>query len=112
MTKDNPKRMLFLIKSLHTAIWAFIVFCALYILFAGITDRKGGFITVAIISVLIEGLILLLNKGECPITTWAKKYSPGDNRVNFDIFLPSWITRRHRVTVAVIFISGFVLVIL
>jgi hypothetical protein len=47
---------------------------------------------VAIASILINGLLLLLNKGRCPFTTLAESQGAASGSVT-DLFLPDFIAR-------------------
>jgi hypothetical protein len=49
-------------------------------------------VLIAVISILINGLLLLVNKGRCPFTTLAEKQGAEKGSVT-DIFLPDCIAR-------------------
>jgi len=85
--------------------------CIFYVFYAGISGIKGTFLTISIIAVGIEGIILLLNKGQCPLTNLAVKY--GDNYERFfDSFLPKKITPFVVPGLTVIFLVGLVFVLI
>ncbi len=63
-----------------------------YLLFAGITDTFNIFTLVALASILLNGLLLLLNRGRCPFTTLAESQGAKKGSVT-DIFLPDRIAR-------------------
>ena len=89
--ENNSVTKLLLIKILHTVVWVFFVVAILYVLYSGISDKITLFTWIAIASVVVEGIVLLINKWRCPLTPIAEKYT--DNPVvGFDIFLPSWFT--------------------
>ncbi len=98
------------IKLLHTVIWAFLVFIIFYILYAGIINKIDRYVFIAIGTVLLEGVILYLSKGICPLTTVAKKYTNDFNRDNFDIFLPNWVAKNNKIIFTSIFIIGTLIV--
>ena len=83
---------LFLIKLTHSLIFWVQVACLAYILFAGITRTFNVILLIAIGSILLNGLLLLLNKGRCPFTTLAERQGTEKGSVT-DIFLPDWIAR-------------------
>lgn len=85
--------ILFLIKLVHTLVFFLFSGCVLYTLFCGITNRFPRRAAVAILLVFAEGVILLANGWECPITTLARDYGAGDAQVA-DIFLPRWFADR------------------
>jgi hypothetical protein len=83
---------LFLIKAMHSTIFFFMTACLLYILYAGIVKAFDWVLLVALGAILLEGLVLILNHWQCPLTDLARKY--GDERGTVtDIFLPKWMAR-------------------
>jgi hypothetical protein len=87
---------------LHTAIWAFFVGCILALPIAGLMHRFdwAGILTVLI---LVECGVLALNRGRCPLTNWAGRFTDerGDN---FDIFLPEWLARHNKAIFGTLFV--------
>jgi hypothetical protein len=79
-------------------------------LYAGITDNINAFLWIPIGIMIFEGIVLLLNKGSCPLTIVAKNikkdYQDGD-----DIFLPKWIAIHNKAIFGSILILGILLVI-
>ena len=102
--------MIILIKTTHTIIWVGFNFIIFYILYAGISGEIGRPVWIAIGIVLIEGLILTINKAACPLTNIARRYTD-DKADNFDIYLPHWLARYNKQIYTPIFIVGFILVI-
>jgi len=83
---------LFFIKFIHSLIFWWQAACLAYLLYAGITRTFNIILLVAIGSILLNGMLLLLNKGRCPFTTLAEKQGAKKGSVT-DIFLPDWIAR-------------------
>ncbi len=83
---------LFFIKFIHSLIFWFQVACLAYTLYAGITRTFNIILLVAVSSIVLNGLLLLLNKGRCPFTTLAESQGAEKGSVT-DIFLPDWIAR-------------------
>ncbi|HXS93337.1 MAG TPA: hypothetical protein VN736_01965 [Candidatus Limnocylindrales bacterium] len=75
-------------------MWIFFVGCILGIPIAGVLDR---FRWAAALSgvVLVECAILALNRGQCPLTIVARRYTD-ERRENFDIYLPLWLARHNK----------------
>ena len=46
----------------------------------------------ALSAILIEGLALILNRFQCPLTALSRKYGDENGSVT-DIFLPVWLAR-------------------
>ena len=107
--KVTASTKLLSIKVVHTLIWTFFVAVIGYILYAGIFDRIDFRVWIAIGLILFEGLVLLLNKGNCPLTPMAAQYT--DHRDdNFDIFLPGWLARYNKLIFTTLYVFGLLLV--
>jgi hypothetical protein len=76
---------LFFIKFVHSIIFWWQVICLGYLLFACIAGTFNILVLLAIISILLNGLLLLINKGRCPFTTLAEKQGAEKGSVT-DIF--------------------------
>jgi ABC-type uncharacterized transport system ATPase subunit len=98
------------IKFLHTAIWLFFAACIVAIPVAGILRQFfcAGVLTAL---VLVECLILAINRGRCPLTDLAARYT--ENRAeNFDIYLPLWLARHNKALFGTLFVAGEIFVLL
>lgn len=100
---------LFLVKLLHTAIWAFFVTVIGYVMYCGIADEISLYTGIAAGLVILEGLVLLVFGGRCPLTLVARNYSSSD-RDNFDIFLPNWLARYNKLIFTSLYVIGLILV--
>lgn len=80
---------LFLIKSLHTVIFVFMSSCLVYILYCGITGTYNRALLFAIGAIFVEGLALMLNHWQCPLTNLARKHGDEKGSVT-DMFYPKW----------------------
>jgi len=92
------------IKLLHTVIWLFFAGCILAIPLAA---YQSQFFRVAVLSgmVLMECAVLALNRGRCPLTDLAGRYTP-ERTANFDIYLPLWLARRNKTIFGTLFVVG------
>jgi len=81
-----------LIKLVHSLIFWFQIACIAYLLYAAITRTLNIFILIPIASILLNGLLLALNKGRCPFTNLAEQYGAARGSVT-DLFLPDVIAR-------------------
>lgn len=98
------QRALAAVKLAHTAVWVFFVACI-----AGIpaAAARGAFGWAALFSglVLLECLVLAFNRGRCPLTDVAGRYT--DERAdNFDIYLPLWLARYNKQIFGTLFVAG------
>lgn len=97
MVVCENRRLLFLsmIKLLHTLVWLVYVLILAYIFYAVTAGIIDGFLWICIWLVCLEGLVLAVNKGKCPLTKVAARYSPSQ-AVGFDIFLPTWLAEHNQ----------------
>jgi polyferredoxin len=100
-----------LVKSAHTAIWAFFAILVLFILHAGVTDRVTPAVYVSAGLLLAESLVLMLCGWRCPLTILAYLYTD-DRSSAFDIFLPEWLARNNKLIFGSLFGLGLLLVAL
>ena len=104
--KSNSKAISALerIKLLHTAIWIFFAGCIFAIPFAA---ARNQFLWAAGLSglVLVECAVLAANRGRCPLTDLASRYTE-ERADNFDIYLPLWLARRNKMIFGTLFALG------
>lgn len=99
---------LFLVKSIHTTIFIFMSACLIYILYSGITGTYNWTLLVAIGAILVEGLVLIINRWQCPLTNLARKY--GDVKGSIaDLFYPKWFAPHAFRFSTVLFIIGLII---
>lgn len=106
----DPSRKLFAIKAFHTLVWGFFVGCIVAIPLAAYFGKlRGAALLIAL--VLVEVLIIVINRGSCPLTAVAARYT-SDRTANFDIFLPVWLAKYNKVIFGTAFACalGYVLV--
>lgn len=103
--------MLLLIKTIHTLIWMLFVSVILYVIYCAVANQVTVFTWIAILSVIMEGLVLLIFKNQCPLTIMARKYSDS-TKDNFDIFLPEWLARYNKTIFTSLFLVGVIFVLL
>jgi len=92
------------IKILHTLVWALFAGAVLAIPVAGIL---GKFRWVAGLSILVmvEVVVLALNRMRCPLTDVAQRFTE-DRSDNFDIYLPVWLARHNKLIFGSLFLIG------
>lgn len=102
--------MIKLIKIVHTLVWAVMASAVFYVFYAGITKTFGLMLWLSVGLVLMETVVLLINKWRCPLTPIAMKYT-SDRRENFDIYLPEWLAKHNKLIFGMTFLAGLILVI-
>ena len=106
----KSKNMLQSIKFIHTVIWAIFVLIIAYILYSGIFDKINIFTWVSIVLILVEGIILYVNKWNCPLTILGKKYTE-QTHIGFDIYLPKFIAKYNKFIFTKIYLIGIIIII-
>jgi len=105
----SDERALVAVKLLHTAIWALMAACILALPVFG-WARRFDWALGASALVLGECAVLAMNRGSCPLTGVAARYT--DNRTdNFDIYLPQWLARYNKQIFGTLFLAGEVFVV-
>ncbi len=101
--------MLRVIKVLHTLVWAFFVGCIVAIPYH---VWFGSLRTAVVFSgiVMLEVVVLVLNRWTCPMTTVAARYTT-DRPDNFDIYLPLVIARYNKQVFGTFYVLGLLLVL-
>ena len=92
------------IKIIHTAIWLFMNVVIFYLLYAAISNKINKWVWICFGIIVLEGLVLLIFKGICPLTLVARKYSDS-SKDNFDIFLPNWLAKYNKLIYTTIFVT-------
>ncbi len=100
----RPGTALRSIKLLHTAVWLLFALCIVVIPILGYVGRFQQAAWLVGI-VLVEVLVLVLNRLRCPLTDVAARYTE-DRRDNFDIYLPVWLARHNKSIFGTLFIVG------
>ena len=97
-------RKLAIIKLLHSAVWLFMATCVLLI---PLTALQNRFQLAALLTavILIECAVLAANRGKCPLTSIAARYTE-DRSDNFDIYLPLWLARYNKIIFGTLFLFG------
>ena len=91
------------VRLLHTLIWALIAGAILCLPFV-VWFKHDGLALGLTVLVLAECLALALNRGRCPLTDVAARYT-GDRSDNFDIYLPQWLARNNKHIFGALFIA-------
>jgi hypothetical protein len=104
-SKSSPR--LTAIKAAHTLVWAFFVACIGAIWLCGLSGdygRAAGLIGI----VSVEVGVLALNRGRCPLSAVARRYTD-DERSNFDIYIPAWLAAHTKPIFGLLYGGGIAL---
>jgi hypothetical protein len=100
----KPSSALRTIKLIHTVIWALFAGCILAIPVS--SHAENFFLSGVLIGVVtIEVLVIALNRGSCPLTAVAARFTE-ERRDNFDIYLPVWVARYNKAIFGTLFLLG------
>ena len=92
------------VKLVHTVVWAFFASCILAIPVLAARERfEAAWVLTAV--VMIEVLVLALNRLRCPLTKIAARYA-SERPDNFDIYLPLWLARYNKQIFGPAFVLG------
>jgi hypothetical protein len=83
--------------------------CLVYILYCGITGTFGLFLLVALVAIFAEGMALILNGWQCPLTTFAERLGAERGSVTADMFLPAVVARNTFRVSTMLFVAELVL---
>ena len=92
------------IRLFHTAVWALLAGCIVGLPVVALMNRLDWAVALTVIVVLECG-VLVLNEGQCPVTSLAARYTE-DRAENFDIYLPRWLALRNKAIFGILFIGG------
>lgn len=101
---SNAGKILVGIKVLHTVVWVFFAGCIVAIPMAGMWNEFRWAAMLAGL-VLLECGVILVNRGRCPLTDMAARYTE-ERADNFDIYLPVWLARWNKTIFGTVFVLG------
>lgn len=81
-----------------------------YMLYCGLTNTFNGLLWISLSLLLVECAVLIFNKGVCPLTPLASKYTL-ERQDNFDIYLPNIIAKYNKQIFGILFIMALTLII-
>ena len=81
-----------------------------YILYAWLSNTFNIYLYISLALLILETLVLIINKRTCPLTPLAMKYTE-DKKDNFDIYLPNKLAKYNKHIFWTIFVLGLALVI-
>ena len=91
-------------KVLHTVVWAWFAGCIVAIPLAARRGNHRAATRLAAV-VLAEVGVLAVNRGHCPLTPVAARYTD-DRRDNFDIYLPPCVARHNKLLFGTLYVVG------
>lgn len=108
--KSGRETTLVFIKLIHTVIWVMFVTIIAFVVWSGVTGNISCYSWLAVAAVVLEGFVLLIFGGSCPLTKIARNYS-ASQKDNFDIYLPNWLARYNKLIFTSLFLIGALLML-
>lgn len=106
MQTMKPSSALQRIKIVHTLIWAFFAACIVLIpLFSYLGSFRLATVLIGVVA--LEVMVLAFNRGSCPLTGVAARYTD-DRQSNFDIYLPEWLARYNKAIFGTLYIFSVI----
>lgn len=102
--------MIVVARSIHTLI-ALIMFASMAVVYySAISETYDILLYLASGALLIEGIVITLNKGDCPLSYLQRKY--GDDKAFFELFLPKSIAKQMFRFNFVVIAVGYIVLLL
>jgi hypothetical protein len=102
--RSRPRNVLWWIRFVHTLFWALFAGAIVAIPIVTVVGALGWGLWLSLL-VLVEVVVLLVNRMRCPFTGIAARYTD-DRSDNFDIFLPAWLARHNKLIFGTLFALG------
>jgi hypothetical protein len=102
--------MIAFLRIVHGLIAATLIASAAALYYGAITRTYGLWLYLAVGALLLEGIVVTLNRGNCPFGHVSRRF--GDSKPFFELFLPPRIARQmFRVNFVAVLIGGALLLI-
>jgi len=106
----RPKTLILLIRSIHGLITLYFLSCIGLIYYADISRQASILAYLAAASLVIEGIVVTLNHGDCPLD--AVHHRVGDDKTFFELFLPKPLAKSAVPVLGVVAIIGIGLLLI
>lgn len=83
------QKAIYIVRLIHSAIAAFFIFCIGILYYFALAEKSSPWTIWIIAILLVEGWVLMVNQGKCPLSFFHRKY--GDDKKFYDLFLPEAI---------------------
>ncbi len=96
-----------LMRTIHGLITFYFVTCIVWIYYSAIINRPNMLAYIAAVSLFLEGLVVMLNHGNCPLGPIHHRL--GDDKTFFELFLPKRIAKKSIPVLGTISLVGIIL---
>jgi hypothetical protein len=101
------QKIIYVIRTVHTFIAAFFIFCIGLLYYFAFTGKSSPWAIWIIAILLIEGWVLMVNRGRCPLSFFHRKF--GDDKKFYDLFFPEKVAVYTTHILGIISIVGIIL---
>ena len=109
MVEEANPVMIRVIRSIHTLIALLMIASMAIVYYSAISQTYDILLYLSSGALLIEGIVITINKGDCPFSYLQRKY--GDDKAFFELFLPKNIARHMFRFNFVVITIGYVLLL-
>ena len=102
--------MVYVIRAIHSLLATILISSIMLLFYFALTDTFVVWTYLAVGALILEGVAVLINRGNCPLTPWHRKF--GDEKGFFNLILPASWTPHASPVLSVIAAIGFVLLII
>ena len=104
------RSMIVFLRIIHGLIAVALIASVGAIYYAAVTKTHGTWLYVALGALLVEGIVVILNKGNCPFGYVSRRF--GDSKPFFELLLPPRIARQmFKVNLVIVLIGSVLLLI-
>jgi hypothetical protein len=104
-------RSIKLVKVVHTVAFYLMSAVLLVMVYEVVVDRITLITWNAAGLFLAEGIVLLLNRGRCPLTSMAERLGASSGQIT-DLFLPKWFADQIFKVYGVVFVASLALLLI
>jgi hypothetical protein len=100
--------MVLLIRAIHGLLSAFFLACIGFVYYAAIADVDSPIAYAAAGALILEGVVVALNGGDCPLGGIHRRY--GDEKAFFELLLPARAAKLAVPVLGTVTAAGIILV--
>lgn len=101
--------MIYVIRTIHGLISFYFVSCIVWIYYSAISNWSNRMAYIAVASIILEGLIVFLNHGDCPLGVIHHRF--GDDKAFFELFLPKPAAKKAVPVLGTVGFIGMILLV-
>lgn len=104
------QKAIYIVRFIHALVATFFICCIAILYVVALSEKSYPWVAWIVVVMLLEGLILAINRGNCPLSFFHRKY--GDNEKFYNLFLPEKIAPYATHVLGVLTVIGIILLII